>query len=171
MNTLEKLRPRCLKVKKPLTEEQTRVLDRMLSGQSMQEAADAEGIDREDLWYWKQLGTAFEEIQREKLSARWESCQMMTMNLLWQGLNRLVKIIEEGSDADAIKASGTALKMKAAIAPEGFKFKLTRDEESQQIRFRNVSKDYYVETPVEEEIVIKPAGAYAGKPYLKKMAE
>lgn len=168
MDEKEYPRPTYMKRRKPLTDEQHRVVNRMLNGQSLQEAADAEGIEGWKLWQWNRLGCVFEEVHREKLAARWASCQTMTMRLVWLSLNRLVKIIETGSDADAIRASGSVLKTMAMIAPGGLKLKLSRDEEAQQLRFRDVYGDYYEDTPEKEEMVVKPAGAHAGKLFPRK---
>jgi hypothetical protein len=164
----EYTKPSDVSLRKPLTEEQTRVVNRMLAGQSLWEAAEAEGIEDWKLSQWNRLGCVFEEVSREKLLARWASCQTMTMRLVWQSLNRLAKIIESGTDADAIRASGAVLKLKAMIAPNGFKLWLTPDEHQKQLRFRDVLGDYYEETPEEEEMVVKRAGAYAGSLYPKK---
>lgn len=116
-------------VRKPLTEIQERVVNRMLSGEGLLEAAEHENVPKKELNAWNRLGTAFEEIKREKLAGRWDSCIMMTMSLLCESQVRLKSIITIGSDSDAIKASAMVLEMRATLLSKGFRSQLPQDQE------------------------------------------
>lgn len=129
--------------RKSLTEEQERVVDRMLSGMSLEEAAATEGVDQDEVLRWKQLGTAFEEIQREMLMARWESCRLTPMYLIRLSQARLARIIESGKDAEAIKATGLVIKYAKLLAPNGYHFKLSSSDSSLQYSMKDISGDYW----------------------------
>jgi len=131
------------RVRKPLTEIQERVVDRMLSGESFLEATDNEGVSMEERLKWDRLGTAFEEIKREKLDGSWGSCALMTLRLIRESQKRLLSIIAKGKDSDAIKASGVVFKMMKSIVPNGFRFTLTQEQECERFSAARSLGDYW----------------------------
>lgn len=131
------------RVRKPLTEIQERVVDRMLSGESFLEATDNEGVSMEERLKWDRLGTAFEDIKREKLAGSWGSCSLMTLRLIRDSQKRLQRIITSGSDRDAMRASGIVLKMMKTIVPKGFNFKLTQEQEIERYSAARHLGDYW----------------------------
>jgi hypothetical protein len=148
--------------RKSLTEEQERVFDRMQQGLGFDEAAAAEGIDRDEAREWMRLGSAFEEIQREMLFARWESCKLMPIHLLRLCEMRLARIIESGNDADAIKASGLVPKLMKLLAPYGYGFRLSVPDQEYQNSRRDV-ESYWEEVeqdkrPLDSGRDRRPAG-------------
>jgi len=131
------------RVRKSLTEIQERVVDRMLSGESFLEATDNEGVSIEERYKWDRLGTAFEEIKREKLAGSWGSCSMMTLRLIRESQKRLLSIITKGKDSDATKASGVVLKMMKLIVPNGYRFTLTQQQEIERCSAARSLGDYW----------------------------
>lgn len=131
------------RVRKSLTEIQERVVDRVLLGESLQEAADHEEVTKMELDKWNRMGTAFEEITREKLAGRWDGCKMMILVLLQESQKRLQSIIRSGKDSDAIKATGMLLEMKDSLLPNGFRFTLTEEQRGRWIEQRNANGDYW----------------------------
>ena len=131
------------RVRKSLTEIQERVVDRMLSGESFLEATENEGVSMEERLKWDRLGTAFEEIKREKLAGSWDSCELMTLRLIRESQKRLLSIIAKGKDSDATKASSLVLKMVKLTIPNGYRFTLTQQQEVERYSAVRQLGDYW----------------------------
>jgi hypothetical protein len=126
-----------------LTPKQESVMLRLLGGESQSEAAANEGVDPTTLSRWMRLGSAFEEIYRERRSEIWESHKQRIVRLVGVACNRIYDMMLDDDQAIALKAIDRGIKMLTALAPSGFNYALSSQQAEEQTVAKHYSNDYY----------------------------